>query len=117
MVDLERVALWQAAADVLVLPNSGRDELSAQYTSPMKLFEYMASGRPIVATDVPAIREVLPEDAGYYARPDDAADLSHAIMTALNDPSSGARAARARALVSEYTWEKRAARLLEQFTA
>ncbi|MFQ5857321.1 MAG: glycosyltransferase, partial [Anaerolineae bacterium] len=43
-----QVPLYLAAADVLILPNSAKEDISRLYTSPLKLFEYMASGRPIV---------------------------------------------------------------------
>jgi len=52
------IPLWLKVADVLVIPNSARSPHSAIYTSPMKVFEYMASGVPIVASDVSALREV-----------------------------------------------------------
>ena len=47
-----------ADADVLVLPNPA-SAISNRFTSPLKLFDYMASGRPIVASNLPAIREIL----------------------------------------------------------
>ena len=43
---------------MLVLPNPA-SAISTHFTSPLKLFEYMAAGRAIVASDLPAIREVL----------------------------------------------------------
>ena len=43
---------------MLVLPNTA-SAISERYTSPLKLFEYLTLGRPIVASDLPAIREVL----------------------------------------------------------
>ena len=52
------VPLHLAAADVLVLPNSARFP-QARTTSPLKLFEYMAARRPIVATRIPALAGLL----------------------------------------------------------
>jgi len=42
----EEIPAWQAAADMLIIPNTAQQEISTHYTSPMKLFEYMASERP-----------------------------------------------------------------------
>lgn len=106
----DRVPLWQSAADVLVLPNSGKEEISVHYTSPMKLFEYMASERPIVTSDLPSIREVLPGDAGYFAQPDNPESFAERIREALVGGSD--RAARAREMVLTYAWKDRAKRLL-----
>ncbi len=104
-------ALWQKAADVLVVPNTAKEEISAHYTSPMKLFEYMASGNPIVASDIPSIREVVDESLVYFARPDNAASLAQAIEKALSDPLAVERAQRASTLVREHTWGARAQRI------
>lgn len=48
-----------ATADVLVVPNSAGSLDASTYTSPLKAFAYLASGKPIVASDVPALREVF----------------------------------------------------------
>ncbi len=109
----EAVPVWQSAADVLVLPNSAKEEISVHYTSPMKLFEYMASERPVVASNLPSIREILPEGVGYFANPDDAHSFAAMIREALNDPEAEVRAGRARESVAEFTWEKRAQRILQ----
>ena len=102
----------QAAADVLILPNTGKDEISALFTSPLKLFTYMASGRPIVASDLPSIREVLDESCAYFVPPDDAQALARAIAAALKDSAAQQKAARARELVVSYTWAARAKKIL-----
>lgn len=113
----KRIPLWQAAADVLVLPNSAREQISIHYTSPMKLFEYMASGRPIVASDLPSIKEVLPNSVGYFASPDDPASFVAAIGCIFADPAQAVlRAREARAIAEENTWEKRSRRVLERLS-
>lgn len=108
----EQIPLWQSAADVLVLPNSAKEEISIHYTSPMKLFEYMASERPIIASDLPSIKEILPESIGYYATPDDPESFAHAIKSALDDSRDLGRARLGRELAQQYSWQKRAERIL-----
>ena len=107
----------QAAADVLVLPNSGKEEISARFTSPLKLFPYMASKKPIIIADLPSTREILSEREAYFFRADDAADLARAIEQALSDPEAGARAARAYEKVLHYSWAARAKNVLENLHA
>jgi glycosyltransferase involved in cell wall biosynthesis len=105
-------------ADVLVLPNPA-SAVSNAYTSPLKLFEYMASGRPIVASDLPSIREVLTDERNaLLVAPGNPPALTAAIRRLMEDRALGARLAR-QALddVRAYTWEKRAERLEALFGA
>lgn len=67
-----------AAGDILVIPNSAKDEDMSRYTSPLKAFAYLAARKPIIASDVPALRFIF-KDTVRYVRPDDAADLRAAI--------------------------------------
>lgn len=107
------IPLWQAAADVLVLPNSSREQISLYYTSPMKLFEYMASNRPIIASDLPSIKEVLPESIGYFAEPDEPASFAKAMKHVFAEPSEAARRASAALHIAhENTWIQRSQRIL-----
>ncbi len=109
----KEIPLWQRAADVLVLPNSGAEAISRHYTSPMKLFEYMASSTPIVASDLPSIREILPEAAGFYASPDDPESFAEAIRSAVTDSEQArARAKAARTSVAAHDWLARAQRIV-----
>ncbi len=111
-----QVAPLLADVDVLVLPNT-RTHVSANYTSPLKLFEYMASGRPIVASALPALQEVLRhEDNALLVEPGNAVEVAEAIKRLLADVSLAARlAAAAWRDVHEYRWERRAERLEELF--
>lgn len=108
----EEIPLWQAAADVLVLPNSSREDLSARYTSPMKLFEYMASGRPIVASRVPAIEELLSEKEAYLVEPDSPDAFAQGIREAFGG-TADERVEQARAAVVRHSWSERAARIVQ----
>ncbi len=111
-VPYRQLPLWQRAADVLVLPNSGKEMISSHYTSPMKLFGYMASGRPIVAARLPSIQEVLPEDAGFFFAPDDEQSLAEALEKAFAAGADRA-AIKAREVVATHSWEERAKRIFE----
>ena len=109
----ERIPLYLRAADALVLPNSGRDADAARYTSPMKLFEYMASGTPIVASEVPSLREVLGDDAAFFVPADNPQQLAQGIERALREGGEAAtRAERALEQVRAYSWRARAAHIL-----
>lgn len=110
-----RVPGYLAAADVLLLPNSGRSAISARHTSPLKAFEYMASERPIVGSDLPSIREIL-EDGRHalLVPPDDPGALARGIRRLFDDPELGRfLAENARARVRSCTWDARAKAILD----
>jgi len=105
----DAVPRWLMAADILVLPNSARYKISKYYTSPLKLFEYMASGVPMVASDLPSLREVVSEKEAFFFEPDNSTSLARTIENVVkNKDQARARAARAQQKVRQYTWNKRA---------
>ena len=107
-VDYVEVPHYVVSADVLVLPDSAQFTYSNLYTSPMKLFEYMASRTPIVASNVPSLCEVLDSTTATLFEPDNAKSLAKAIQDTLKDThGSKMRAESAHRAVSEFTWEKR----------
>lgn len=111
--DSER-PLYLRGADVAVLPNTAKDEISAKYTSPLKLFGYMAAGVPIVASDLPSIREIIDDESAFFVEPDSAEALAKGIGEVLENPERARqKAERARQLVADYAWEKRAARIVD----
>ena len=111
-----RVPDYLKASDVLLMPYAASCE-TAPWMSPLKLFEYMASGCPIVATDLPALRIHLTHGRNaHLIAPGDAAALAAALKTikASRDYARSLGQA-ARRDVSPYTWENRARAVMARF--
>jgi glycosyltransferase involved in cell wall biosynthesis len=103
----------QRAADVLVIPNSAQSDISRLYTSPLKIFAHMASGVPIIASDLPSIREVLGEQNALLVPPDDPKGLANGIKKLLTDKElSGRLARRAQEDSLRYSWQGRAKQII-----
>lgn len=109
-----QVPLWMRSCDVVTIPWQWT-EFSAYFTSPMKLFEYMASGTPILASNLPSIREVLQhEENAWLVKPGDCKALTSGIETLLGDRSTGQKfVENARRQVREYTWVERTQKLMK----
>lgn len=104
------VVTYMAAADVLVIP----DTVTRASASPLKLFEYAAMDRPIVAADLAALREVLSADAARYVPPQNAAALAAGIQwVAEHSDEAGIMAGRARESVAAHTYAARAAAIAD----
>lgn len=114
------IPFYLKAADVLALPNSGatlKDPRFSVYTrhdtSPIKLFEYMASGTPVVTSDLPSIREILNEKNAVLVKPDSPEDLKQGIKTVLRDKELAQNISKhALEDVRGYTWDKRAEKII-----
>ena len=105
----DEIPLWLRAADVLVLPNTAKEDISKYYTSPMKLFEYMASGRPIIVSDLLSLRSIVDENSVFCFEPDNSRSLAAAALFVLqNDEEAKRRAKYARREVEKYSWDIRA---------
>ncbi len=110
----KEIPQYLRAADVLILPNSNKEEISRVATSPMKLFEYMASGKPIVASDIASLREVLNEHNAVLFEPDISEKLAEGIKKVFeNKEMADILAKQALRDVKDLTWEKRAKRILD----
>lgn len=106
------VAGRQKACDALLMPFPFNEHY-AYYMSPLKMFEYMASQRPIVATDLPSVREVLNEKNAILVRPDDPEKLAEGIKKVLESKDLSREIAKqAYSDVKKYTWEKRAGKVI-----
>jgi len=110
----ELLPWYLASADVLVLPNTASDENSRLYTSPMKLFEYMASDRPIVASDLPSLREILSHENSVLVESDNPEELAKGIRQVVDNPELAKRlSTRASQQVLNYSWDKRAQAIID----
>jgi glycosyltransferase involved in cell wall biosynthesis len=102
-------ALYLNASDVLVIPET----VTTMTASPLKLFEYMAVGKPIVCKEMPALREILDDDSAVFFKASDVEALARAIGGVLDDPEAaqklGERALRRSA---EYTYRVRAEKIV-----
>lgn len=121
------VSEYIASMDVCLLPNQARVyshgtkggagiEIGS-YTSPLKMFEYMAHGKPILASDLPVLREVLSHDFARLAAPGDPDAWVREVLSLKESPELREKLGRrARAVFEEnYTWRRRAEGILEFF--
>jgi glycosyltransferase involved in cell wall biosynthesis len=106
---------YLAACDVLVSPHGKQADGGEFFGSPTKLYEYMASGRPIVASHLGQIAEVLTDgESALLVAPDDPEALTRAIVRLVDDSRLRERlGVRARAAAeAKHTWRENAERVL-----
>jgi glycosyltransferase involved in cell wall biosynthesis len=106
------IPLALRALDVGVIPFPWTTHY-AHYASPLKLYEYMAAGIPIVATDLPSLREVLENGVNaLLVPPDDSRGLAGGILRLLESEELGSQlATAAKARVQECSWDARAKKI------
>ena len=107
---VEQMPEFMAMADVLASPRL------EPYVTPLKIYAYMASGRPIVATDLPTHTDVLDLNSAILAPPS-AEGLADGIARAFKEPARSARLGlRARQLVErDHTYEAFKKKLAEVY--
>lgn len=108
------LASYLYAADVLIIPTSKHWKLS-ETTSPLKLFEYMVTKRPIIASALPNITTVLrDQENAILVEPDEPLSFKKAIINLFENPLFASSIAEcAFQEVQNFTWDKRAERVLE----
>jgi glycosyltransferase involved in cell wall biosynthesis len=112
------VPTYLAAFDVGAMPFPSNEHF-AYYASPLKLFEYLAAGRAIVASALPSLSEVVKHgETALLVAPDDAGALASAIARLRDDPPLRERLeVAARGLATGFAWKVRAARVLAALSA
>jgi glycosyltransferase involved in cell wall biosynthesis len=106
----DQVAQYLAAGDILAVPDTVTDITA----SPLKLFEYMATGRAVICPDLPALREITGADGALHFERRNREAMAHALVSLVQNHSLRASLAeKALQRVAPHTYERRAARLLE----
>jgi glycosyltransferase involved in cell wall biosynthesis len=109
----DRVPLYLAAGDLGLVPNRSTPAISARYTSPLKVFEAMAAGLPLVCSDLPSLRALLSNEEAEFVAPDDGQALAKGIERLLTDGDRRSRLAAAMAArAPQHSWQARARQLL-----
>ena len=107
------VPMYLKLSDALIM-NYPLTEHFSLFMSPLKMFEYMASGTSIIASDLPSIREILNTENAMLIKPDNNQELSSAIQTIINDGDLAKKlSAQAFSDVKNYTWARRAEKILD----
>lgn len=103
---------YLSQAKITILPNV--PDGPTEFSSPLKLFEYMASGIPIVATDIPVFREILSDRVNaMICKPNNPETLASCIDEIVHNRGMAAELGRnAKELAINYTYEKRAEKIL-----
>ena len=122
-VEPAKVPAYIAGLDVCLLPNqrdvrtfttgSRETQNIAGYTSPLKLFEYMAHGKAIVASRLPVLQEILNESLAVLADPELPEEWKECIQQ-LSDPKFRARlgGAAREVFTSQFSWQARAGNVM-----
>ncbi|MDP2648515.1 MAG: glycosyltransferase family 4 protein, partial [bacterium] len=104
------VPMWLAAADVLLVLGTGKNETSFKYTTPMKVYEYMAAKRPVIASGTLALKSVIGDGEALFYKSDDSADLARAIQQVTQNDTTDI-VSRAFHSSEGHSWKKRAKRV------
>ncbi len=120
VVPHDRAVELLASCDVCVSPHVPNPDGSRFFGSPTKLFEYMGLGKPIVASDLDQIGDVLDhERSALLCEPGNAQAAADSVLRLLDDPELARRLGDA-ALVDateRYSWEAHTRRILAAFAA
>ena len=106
------IPAYEGAMDALAIPYPNKPHFR-DYGFPMKVYEYMAIGRPIIYSNLPIIGEML-SDCGLSFEADSGKDLAGKIMALIVDQSLGKNLSdKALEKVKNYSWEKRAQKIID----
>ena len=117
LIPQEQAPQHLAACDILISPHVPNPDGTPFFGSPTKLFEYMAMGKGIVASDLDQIGEVLSHDStALLVKPADVKSLCEGMIVLIEDKERRARLGMAsrQEVVARYSWEAHTARIIEK---
>jgi glycosyltransferase involved in cell wall biosynthesis len=117
IVPQEKGPAHLAACDLLASPHVPNSDGTPFFGSPTKLFEYMAMGKGIIASDLDQIGEVLEHDhTAWMVKPGDAESLMLGLKTMIDNPEISKRLGHAarREVVAKYTWKEHTRKIIEK---
>lgn len=114
------VPYFMKSADILFMPYDLKENymtMDINTTSPLKIFEYMASKRPIVSSKIPAIEKIVSNgEEALLAEPNDIKQLANYISLLINNPKKSKKISqKAYKKVKNYTYKKRCYRIIQHF--
>jgi glycosyltransferase involved in cell wall biosynthesis len=108
----KQVPIYLKAFDVLIAPFPDNEHYR-YFMSPLKLFEYMASGVPIVISDLPSLREIVDESGVNFFQAGNHEDLTRAIKEVFKNPDEAKnKITKSLSVVQRHTWVNRAGSIL-----
>lgn len=110
-----KIQEYQNAADVLLLPNSRSNMHSREYTSPIKLSEYIISNKPIICSKLPSITRRISEDECFFFEPDEPKELAKILSKIHKNPELASKKNIEKRRSRELSWTKRCERIFENF--
>ena len=107
-----------AEADICIAPLGLNDRNVTQGASPIKVLEYMASSRPLIASNMPIVRELVREDVdALLFSPNEPDDLARQVLVLLNDIELSKRLSDSatQRVLSKFTWHEAQKKLLKVY--
>ena len=103
-------------SDILLLPSSAKNIKSRNYTSAMKLFEYMSIGKPIIASNIPSNTEILENNLNCLMfEPDNPKSMVEKINTLINDKELNKKITKnSSKLAIKYSWTERSKKMIKR---
>ena len=104
-----------AACDICVYPSPvPKHQYFKRDTSPLKLFEYLASGKPVVCADIPPVRDTVDKTLVRFVHAGSVSSLAGGIRDVLENPKPAEeRSKKGLKMIKNHTWEKRMKRVLD----